>query len=381
MSSAVVQSLGQTTLETYSYNGNGIRIAKNTDGIETRYLIDPNGSLSYVLAEYDADGNLSAYYTRGSELISRETSGEIRYYQYDPNGSVRLLTDASGDISDTYTFDAFGSLIFQTGTSGNSFLFQGEQYDSATGLYYLRARYMNPGTGTFTTMDAYQGSTSDPMSLHKYLFANANPVMYSDPSGYATTKEEVLECVKISCILSGIEYTVMYSIAVGIDNATGNTNYQSKFSFAGLIITMILGAVLGLIGGMFNIVCITPLLVKPSAAQYLILTLIFQGGMTIGGIAAGLEETGCPKLVVDFLRGLSNIGTSVIGETLKALGCLEDISIIVGEIPVLYDGAQDSFPGDSSSEQQSEPTSQSQNKTNDTPFLPTPCPSPLPSAK
>ncbi len=189
MSGAVVQSLGQTTLENYRYNGNGIRIAKNTDGIETRYLIDPNGSLSYVLAEYDADGNLSAYYTRGTELISRETSGEIRYYQYDPNGSVRLLTDASGDISDTYTFDAFGSLIYQTGTSGNSFLFQGEQYDAATGLYYLRARYMNPATGTFTSMDAYQGSTSDPMSLHKYLFANANPVMNSDPSGYLTLPE------------------------------------------------------------------------------------------------------------------------------------------------------------------------------------------------
>ena len=41
-------------------------------------------------------------------------------------------------------------------------------FDAATGLYYLRARYMNPGTGTFTSMDAYQGSTSDPMSLHKY---------------------------------------------------------------------------------------------------------------------------------------------------------------------------------------------------------------------
>ncbi len=204
MSSAVIQSLGQTTLETYSYNGNGIRIAKNTDGIETRYLIDPNGALSYVLAEYGSDGNASAYYTRGIELISRETSGEIRYYQYDPNGSVRLLTDASGDVSDTYTYDAFGSLIFQTGTSGNSFLFQGEQYDAATGLYYLRARYMNPTTGTFTTMDAYQGSTSDPMSLHKYLFANANPVMNSDPSGYmAEMVEGKLETQlgKINCIM------------------------------------------------------------------------------------------------------------------------------------------------------------------------------------
>ena len=48
---------------------------------------------------------------------------------------------------------------------------------------------MNPSTGTCISMDSYQGSIYDPVSLHKYLYANANPVMYTDPSGYFSLAE------------------------------------------------------------------------------------------------------------------------------------------------------------------------------------------------
>ena len=85
----------------------------------------------------------------------------------------------------------------------NEFLYTGEQYNANTGLYYLRARYMNPGTGTFISMDSYQGSIYDPVSLHKYLYANANPVMYTDPSGYAADKNltETVVATTIAVIL------------------------------------------------------------------------------------------------------------------------------------------------------------------------------------
>ena len=43
---------------------------------------------------------------------------------------------------------------------------------------------MNPSTGTFITMDEYAGTIFEPVSLHKYLYAAANPITYCDPSGY-----------------------------------------------------------------------------------------------------------------------------------------------------------------------------------------------------
>ena len=178
-----VQGGQSVNVEEYCYDYAGNRIAKVTELGSTYYLVDTNGALSQVLAEYDENGSLTTLYTRGDELISQERNGVKLYYLYDGFDSVRMLTDEGGSVTDTYTFDAFGNLTNSTGDTENSYLYRGEQFDSFTGLYYLRARYMNPSTGTFITMDEYAGSVFEPVSLHKYLYANANPV-FSDPSGY-----------------------------------------------------------------------------------------------------------------------------------------------------------------------------------------------------
>jgi len=75
-------------------------------------------------------------------------------------------------------------MIRSAGTTPNVYLYCGERWDSDLGLYYLRARYLNPGTGRFMTMDTFEGTQSDPASLHKYLYASANPVNLIDPSGF-----------------------------------------------------------------------------------------------------------------------------------------------------------------------------------------------------
>ena len=142
-------------------------------------------------------GNTTVYYTRGFELISRREGTTASYYVYDGGLSVRALTNEASTVTDTIVFDAFGNETGRTGTTDNPYGFQGEEQD-ATGLYYLRARYMDPAAGTFTTMDTYGGSLSDPMSLHKYLFANSNPVMYSDPNGHFSLVEFELSEAMIS---------------------------------------------------------------------------------------------------------------------------------------------------------------------------------------
>jgi RHS repeat-associated protein len=79
--------------------------------------------------------------------------------------------------------------LSRTGNTINNYLYAGEQLDPNIGFYYLRARYYNQQTGRFVTTDPFHGSIYDPVSLHKYLYANVNPVMNSDPSGMLTLFE------------------------------------------------------------------------------------------------------------------------------------------------------------------------------------------------
>src|SRR5208337_1574237 len=70
-----------------------------------------------------------------------------------------------------------------SGPSANEFQYRGEQFDTSLGMYYLRARYYRPQIGRFLTQDTYEGDDEEPVTLHKYLYANADPVDARDPGG------------------------------------------------------------------------------------------------------------------------------------------------------------------------------------------------------
>ena len=84
----------------------------------------------------------------------------------------------------SYVYDAFGTLIEQTGIADNSITYAGYQYDYETGLYYVNARYYDSITARFLTEDTYRGRINDPLSLNRYTYCHNNPVSYYDPSGH-----------------------------------------------------------------------------------------------------------------------------------------------------------------------------------------------------
>lgn len=182
----------------YRYDPNGQMISKVTAGEIRKFLIDYQLPYGQVVAEIDGNGDYVAKYVYGIDRISMDRKNEIYTYSTDGQGSIRQLTNLSGDVTDKYYYTAFGEKIAETGTTENKFMYLGEQWDENVKVYYNRARWYNPENGRFTSVDPYGGNASAPTSLHKYLYGNASPVNMKDPSG----KFSMGECMASIAIIS-----------------------------------------------------------------------------------------------------------------------------------------------------------------------------------
>src|SRR5438270_2617860 len=178
------------------YDGDGNRVQQTVNGQTTSYLVDDHNPTGYAqVVEEIVNGSVNHTYTYGHDLISQDQADpatntwHATFYAYDGHGNVRFLTNESGAVTDTYVYDAFGTMITATGSTANRYLYTGEQFDPNLGLYYLRARLLNPLTGRFWSMDSYQGREAEPTTLHKYVYGEQDPVGVTDPTGHECLSE------------------------------------------------------------------------------------------------------------------------------------------------------------------------------------------------
>jgi RHS repeat-associated protein len=149
------------------------------------------------IAKYDDLGNLLVSYFQGPGIdnpisMRRAAAGgdEIYYYHTDALGSVTELTDAAGAVMQSYRYDAFGSIIQQSGIVQNPFTYTGREFDPETGLYYYRARYYDRIVGRFLSRDPIGKYTAS--NLYSYL--KNSPPNYVDPRGL-----QPIQCVDDQC--------------------------------------------------------------------------------------------------------------------------------------------------------------------------------------
>jgi RHS repeat-associated protein len=165
-----------------------------------RFTYDSRGNLETATHAAAGDTTERRTYVLGlTQIAQRVWTGpagsatgawEQHTFLHDGWGNTRALTDTTGAVLESYAYDAFGQRLGATaGPARTHYLYRSEQWDSDLGLSYNRARYLDLDAGRFWTMDTYEGRPSDPLSLHKYLYAHADPVNGKDPSGNWTLSE------------------------------------------------------------------------------------------------------------------------------------------------------------------------------------------------
>lgn len=174
------------TNSNYSYNPLGHRISKVVGSNTNKYVLDISSSLSQVLQITDAVGAIKSNYVYGLGLLeSIDAADNPLYYHFDAQHNTAALTDNSGVIKDTYTYDPFGTMLSHTGTTTQPFTFLGEYgvEQETSALYYARARYYDAANGRFLSKDIYPFELNNPQTINRYVYSTNNPVSIFDYTG------------------------------------------------------------------------------------------------------------------------------------------------------------------------------------------------------
>jgi RHS repeat-associated protein len=132
-----------------------------------------NGSSSLTTRELQGDGidDHLAYTTSG---------GNAFWFLSDHLGSIRTVVDSTGAAVNTYTYDAFGNVT--SPSSPSMYAWTGRELDAETGMQYNRARYYDPTTGRWISLDP-MGFDAGDSNLYRYV--HNSPELGNDPSGCA----------------------------------------------------------------------------------------------------------------------------------------------------------------------------------------------------
>jgi RHS repeat-associated protein len=162
---------GESTY-TYAYNGDGLRMSKTVDATTESYAWNP---LSTSLL---ADGSTYFIYASDGVPLEQVSGTTVYYFLHDQLGSTRALTNSSGTVVATFTYDPYGNLLGSSGSVSTPIGFAGAYTDVETGFLYLVNRYYDPATEQFLSVDPYLAETGEP-----YTYTNGDPVNETDPDG------------------------------------------------------------------------------------------------------------------------------------------------------------------------------------------------------
>lgn len=168
------------------YDALGHRVQKITDDRIVHYHYSRGELIEEIHQDPITEDILLTlrYYPWGFTVSQNQVDTDY-YYIVDQRGNTRAITDDEGLILETYQYTPFGTLL-STPTLPQSRFLSGHfgcQWDEATELYYMHARYYDATTGRFLTQDVVPGGLTSPISQNRYTYCQNDPIALIDPTG------------------------------------------------------------------------------------------------------------------------------------------------------------------------------------------------------
>jgi RHS repeat-associated protein len=161
-----------TTFVTFEYDGNGQRVASTLNGIRKDFVNDTSLAYYDAVQERNGSGAVTGTTTFGQTRLASngvQTSMQLD----DRTGTSHILTDGTGAIVTALRYDAFGAE-----SSDNGFArFGSAAAEPTTGLYFMRARFYDPETGSFVSKDPLGIAAG----LNSFVYIGGNPINNADP--------------------------------------------------------------------------------------------------------------------------------------------------------------------------------------------------------
>lgn len=218
---------GENDSITCRYDALGRRIHKSVGGSDVSFSFD-----GYNLIEEREIGSVKSYVFDNSidRILFSKTNASSLFYHIDILNSVHSITDTSGNVTEHYTYDAFGlphifdsNNIELSSSIVNNIFFAGRVFDFQPRSYNYRSRQMSPQLGRFFNRDPLNfiddpgisnedqllsnvtlpygisaGEDFNQITLTKldagnynlYRYVYNNPVIDNDPFGFAPESEE-----------------------------------------------------------------------------------------------------------------------------------------------------------------------------------------------
>ncbi|HET7630610.1 MAG TPA: RHS repeat-associated core domain-containing protein, partial [Candidatus Saccharimonadales bacterium] len=109
----------------------------------------------------------------------------VTYIYTDAQGNVIAKADDQGNIIARYTYRPYGTQ--QSGPTNTGPGYTGHVHDPDTGLVYMQQRYYDPVVGRFISPDPVTPAPGNVFNFNRYVYANNNPLRYTDPDGRSVT--------------------------------------------------------------------------------------------------------------------------------------------------------------------------------------------------